>query len=427
MLSCQLDDHVLTLDKRGSRQFTKVSYPIRYGRFAEIQTPEALYQVNLNGEIKYLQGRDPGWPHAAEWLKRTAGNDWIYYSSGDYKGVYELFGEYYVPCLSYQSNSLFSEDPFDHPSVKSAIRSWEDLLKNLRRYRSAAIPEAFKDFITRMLENDADSLGARSEQLHHLLGGPVTVLPPDTRHVDYDVIPVIVADGCVYHCGFCGVKSGRSFSVRSRNDILTQITRLREFYGDDRSNYNSIFLGQHDALRAGRETIEFAASRAYDLLDFGNSTMKEPRLFLFGSVDALLESEEATLRMLNELPFYSTINVGFESADTATLKALQKPLTGDRVRGAFHRMQEINQEFQNLEVTANFVLGEGLPPSHFDSLSDLTANHREPATLKGAFYLSPLLGGTGQTGVRRRRILKNFNELKTRSPVPTFLYLIQRL
>jgi hypothetical protein len=87
--------------------------------------------VNPNGEIKYLQGLDKGWPYPAEWLKRTAGNDWVYYSAGDYKGVYGLLGEYYVPCLSYQSNSIFSEKPFDHPSVRSAIRLREDLLKDL--------------------------------------------------------------------------------------------------------------------------------------------------------------------------------------------------------------------------------------------------------------------------------------------------------
>jgi hypothetical protein len=90
-------------------------------------------------------------------------------------------------------------------------------------------------------------------------------------------------------------------------------------------------------------------------------------------------------------------------------------------------MLEDNRRFENLEVTANFVLGKDLPVSHFDSLSDLTARRMEPPSPKGALYLSPLLGGGSQTGVRRRKILKVFNELKTRSPVPTFLYLIQRL
>jgi hypothetical protein len=427
MLSYHLDDLTITFDQQGSRDFTKVSYPARYGRLTEIKTSRYLYHVNLNGEVKYLQGLDKSWPHPAEWLKRTAGNDWVYYSAGDYKGIYDLFGEYYFPCLSYQSNSLFPENPFDHPSVKSAIRSWEDLLKDLRSHLSTAIPPAIREFINRMLENDTGYLRRRSEKLHHLLGGPLSVLPPDTRHVDYDVIPVIIADGCLYNCGFCSVKSGRQFSVRSRDDILEQIIRLKEYYGADLPNYNAIFLGHHDALRAGREVIEFAAYRAYDLFDFRNSNMKGPRLFLFGSADSLLELEDVALETLNRLPFYSTLNVGLESADTVTLKELRKPLTGERVREAFRRMQEVNRRFENLEVTVNFVLGEDLPVSHFDSLSDLTARRTEPPSPKGALYLSPFLGDAGQTGARRRKILKVFNELKTRSPVPTFLYLIQRL
>jgi hypothetical protein len=278
-----------------------------------------------------------------------------------------------------------------------------------------------------MLQNDTESLRSKAKRLHHLLGGPITVLPPDTRHVDYDVIPVIIADGCQYHCGFCGVKSGRHFSVRSREDILGQIKGLKKYYGADLPNYNAAFLGQHDALRAGPEVIELAASRAYELFGFRTSHMKGPRLFLFGSADSLLGLEDAALERLNRLPFYSTINVGLESADTATLRTLGKPLTGERVREAFCRILEVNRRFENLEVTANFLLDRDLPVSHFDSLSDLTARRTGFSSPKGSLYLSPLLGGLNQTAGRRRKILKLFNDLKTRSPVPTFLYLIQRL
>ena len=119
----QVDDLIITLNREGAREFSKVSFPIRYGIFSEIQTPEHLFQFNLNGEIKHIQGRGPNWPNPAEWLKRTAANDWVYYSAGDYKGVYELFGEYYFPCLSYSSNSMMSDNPFTKETVKSALQS----------------------------------------------------------------------------------------------------------------------------------------------------------------------------------------------------------------------------------------------------------------------------------------------------------------
>jgi hypothetical protein len=47
------DDFGMTLDKEGAREFSKVSYPIRYGRFAELKTSDCVFQFNLNGEIKY--------------------------------------------------------------------------------------------------------------------------------------------------------------------------------------------------------------------------------------------------------------------------------------------------------------------------------------------------------------------------------------
>jgi len=76
MKSYQVDNLTITLDKEGSSEFLKVSYPIRCGRFAEIETPDYIFQFNLNGEIKHIQGRNRNWPHPAEWMKRTVGNDW---------------------------------------------------------------------------------------------------------------------------------------------------------------------------------------------------------------------------------------------------------------------------------------------------------------------------------------------------------------
>jgi hypothetical protein len=55
MESYQFDDLIITLDKEGSREFSKVSFPIRYGRFSEIKTPDFIFQFNPNGEIKYIQ------------------------------------------------------------------------------------------------------------------------------------------------------------------------------------------------------------------------------------------------------------------------------------------------------------------------------------------------------------------------------------
>jgi hypothetical protein len=203
----RLGDLDIVIDKRGSREYAKVSYPLRYGCFSEIVSPEIACQFNLNGELKFLQGRGGNWPHPAEWLKRSPGGDWIYYSGGEYREIFGLFGEYYVPRLSYRSNCIFRNDPFQDDGVKSALQAWGPLYAGLKHLLPTAGSGPLRDFVESVCKHDPITLARRAERLHALLGGRISVLPPDTRHVDYDVIPLVVADGCLYHCAFCGRKT----------------------------------------------------------------------------------------------------------------------------------------------------------------------------------------------------------------------------
>ena len=417
----------IVIEKWGSREYAKVSYPLRYGCFSEIVSPEITCQFNLNGELKFLQGRGRNWPHPAEWLKRSPGGDWIYYSGGEYREIFGLFGEYYVPRLSYRSNCIFRNDPFQDERVKSALQAWGPLCESLKDLLPAAGSGPLKDFVERVCEHDSTGLAQRAERLHALLGGRISVLPPDTRHVDYDVIPVVVADGCLYHCAFCAVKSARTFRARSRDNIRAQIRGLRELYARDLGNYNSLFLGYHDALAAGGEAIAFAAARAYEILEMGYSHMKGARLFLFGSVDSLLSSREEVFEAIRRLPFYTHINVGLESADSETLEVLGKPVSARRVGRAFERMLEINRAYPNIEVSANFVCGMGLPPDHLPSLVSLAREKLKRHSEKGALYLSPLLDGVPLQASEKRELLQAFREVKMRIRMPVYLYLIQRL
>lgn len=427
MESYPLDNLIITLDKEGSRKFSKVSFPVRYGRFSELRTPEYLYQFNLNGEIKFIQGLTRTWPHPAEWLKRTAGNDWVYYSAGDYKGIYDYFGEYYFPYLSYPSNSMMDGDPFNDHSVISAKKSLQALRANIDKLISGRKPKSLKDFLTRVIRNDEESLRRRADQLHRLIGGQVTVLPPDTRHVDYEVIPVIVADGCLYHCGFCRVKTAQHFAPRAPKDVVRQMKDLKRFLGRDLHHYNAIFLGQHDALSAGRDLLELAAEGAYEIFEFERSHLRGACLFLFGSVDSMIRSEEGLFESLNRLPFTTYLNVGLESNDPKTLEALKKPVSVEKIREAFARILDINRRYERIEVTSNFVFGGDLPSGHLPSLSDLTRNRVNLFSNKGAVYLSPLVGeGMGEKK-SKRELLRKFLKLKTESRLPAFIYLIQRL
>ncbi len=419
-----IGDLSITLFKHGSDEYTKASYPIRYGQFSEIKTPDYIFQFNLNGEIKFIQGLGKNWPDPLEWLKRTAGNDWIYYSTGGYSGVYDSYGEYYLPCPSYPSNPITVRDPFKDDVVKSAIKSWHELHAETKTLLSGSIQKRIRTFLTRVCQNSPEHLTQKARTLHNLVGERVTVLPPDTRHVDYEVIPLNVADGCLYKCGFCRVKSRKKFTPRTEEDILHQINALKRLYGQDIQNYNAVFLGQHDALNCDAQIIEFAANNAYNAFGFDRSYLKGAYLFLFGSVDSILSSNDDLFDSLDHLPFSTYINIGLESADPATLVKIKKSITAKMVEEAFVKMLDINRRYEKIEVSANFIFGEELPPSHLSSFIELTEKKLKHPYGKGAIYFSPLIDGGME---ENRGLVRKFYRVKNLSPLATYIYLIQRL
>ncbi len=422
MIPQTIDDLTLIPEKTGADKYIKISYPFRYGKFSEIKSGNYTFQFNLNGEIKTIQGRGEGWLDASEWLKRSAGNDWTYFAAGGYTGAYDFTGEYYVPCLPYDSNGIFGHNRFESPEVKNAFAAWDALRDQLDQLEISGLSKEAADLIGRIRNMSPQNLARRARTLHEIIGGPVSVLPPDTRHAEYDVIPLTIADGCLYNCGFCRVKSGRKFQQRTKKNILDQIIRLRDLFDKDITNYNSVFLGQHDALFAGKDLIEFAARKAFDLFEFQNAAIREPKLFLFGSVDALFRADDSLFHMLDKLPYETFINIGLESADTATLAQIQKPLSREKVIQAFQQMMALNKTWPRLEISANFLYGANLPDTHMPSILELARNGLDHFYSKGTLYFSPL-----ETIGSIQAVKDTFMEFKTLCRLPVYIYLIQRL
>lgn len=420
MASFRLNNLAVTTEKRGAGHYTKASYPIRFGKYAEIKTSEYEFGFNLNGEIKFIRGLNVSWPHPSEWLKRTDGNDWVFYSVGSVSGdinIFDCLGEYYLPCLSYSSNSLWAFNPFTNGDILKAFAAWSQLYAGLCQMPPHGVPSGVKDFLGLVCDNHENALFEQSKKLQAIISGRLSVLPPDTRHVDYEVIPLVIADGCLYHCDFCCVKSPQRFQPRSKRNILEQIQQLKAFYDRDLNNYKAVFLGNHDALAAGRELICTAASEAIRAFE-----LKNPILYLFGSVDSLLKADYRLLEELNRLPVYTYINIGFESIDAPTLANINKPLEISKIRDAFQKMLELNRDYANIEITANFLLGEQLSIDHHRSLSELLGSVPDCFGGKGAIYLSPLMDSP-----KRPALLQSFFNIKNISRLPVFIYLIQRL
>ncbi len=416
---------MISPEKKGTDKLVKQSFPLRLGRYFEIRTPDFEFCFNLNGEIKSIRGLRPDWPHPAEQFKRTIGNDWIYYTVGDKSGsdgIISWMGEYYLPCLPYSSNPVWEINYFSNPVVMNAMGQWSQLFGTLYMANEKGLYPQARDLIERILANDDQKLYQRSRQLIEIIGGRVSVLPPDTRHVDYDIIPLTIADGCLYHCKFCCVKSDQAFQKRSQNSIREQIAALKNHFSSDIVNYHALFLGNHDALAAGPELICFAAQNAYDVFGLRPRVDQKPFLFLFGSVDSLLNSGHSVFEELNRLPFYTYINIGFESVDADTLADIGKPVTVEKVKQAFLKMLEINATYSFIEVTGNFVAGENLSPGHEESLGDLLKNADTARGKKGSIYVSPI-----KDSPKKRELLARFYGIKEESRLPVFVYLIQRL
>ena len=282
---------MISVEKKGKGPLAKQTFPRRPWQYSEIRTPKFEFCFNMNGEIFSIRGLTPDWPHPAEHFKRTAGNDWVYYTVGDKSGsdgVVSWMGEYYLPCLPYVSNPVWDVKCFSNPVVMTALAEWSQLYGNLYMADSKGLYPRAKDLIKRILANDDQMLHERSQRLNRIIGGRISVLPPDTRHVIYDIIPVNIADGCLYHCKFCCVKSDQKFKKRSKESVLEQITALKDHFGPDRTNYHALFIGNHDAVAAGDDLICFAAEQAYEAFGFRKRMKQDPFLYLFGSVGSFL-------------------------------------------------------------------------------------------------------------------------------------------
>jgi len=444
-ITCSQNGIRITLNKQGKNIYEKSRHPVKYGCFSEIETPEAIFQLNLNNEIIGLQGRGDNWPSSLEWLKRTIGNDWIYYSTGGYSGTYETFGqgflaepicfkipspyneiykatgEYYVPNFLYSTNSILGVDSFNEPAVKELIHSWYNILKNsLNNLKD--LSEPFASFTNEVLQITPEILKDRANKLFNIIGSRPSVLPPDTRHVDYNVIPLSISQGCLYKCAFCEIKNKHFFKTRTIKEVEQQIKEIKHFFGPNLINYSAIFLGDHDALNCAEDFIIASVKKAIKEFGLNNSYMQGCSLYLFGSVDSFLASNYSLFQKLEQMSCRTYINLGFESFDQKTLDHLGKPISSEQVKESFRRMMDINKSFHNIEITANLLMGEELSLEHYNAFLQQIRDSLGHRYNKGCIYFSPFI-----TEKPSRSMLFYFNQIKQLSRLPTYLYTIQRL
>lgn len=418
----QIEDLEIIFDSAGQDDWGKFSFPVWYGIPVKINWRGYNYDFNLRGGLKKIAGRPSVWPDPQEVLKRTDGNHFIYYGTFGYESSYDLIKNYYVPFNGRYDCDIFPAKPLEGRHVRQALDTFDGLVEEAGRLSESAACDRPREFLRKIAARGREALAGEARTLHDIIGANLPVLPPDTIDVDYEVIPLIVAEGCRYHCRFCRFKTTGGFRGRSRQNIAAQIRALKDLYGPDLVNYNSLVLGQNDALAAGVDILISTADMAYDLLNLSSSFHRgQPNLFIFGSVDSFLEADHSLFDGLERLPYLTSINIGLESPDQETLDRLGKPLQADTVREAFRKMQEVNRCWSNITVSCNFVLGSDLPSRNVEAIQTMLEEETKVKG-KGVAYLSPLIGAS-----QRRQILKEFGEIKRSSPLPVFIYIAQML
>lgn len=172
MESVSIDNFTINVERQFPSEIVKASFPLRYGICSEIRTPEYEFWFNLNGEVKFIRGINlKSWPRPAEQLKRTDGNDWVYYSVGDIggdKGIISWLGEYYLPCLPYPSNSIWEDSYLSNPGTMNAMAAWSQLYANLYGVRRDGLPSRVRDFIDLVQGNDESVLHERAMKLNSI-------------------------------------------------------------------------------------------------------------------------------------------------------------------------------------------------------------------------------------------------------------------
>ena len=399
----------LMFDYMGNKDFNKYSMVTWLGLPVRFVYNNHTFNFDLEGRIHSINGDSQNsWPNSWDWLQRTPSNEWLYYS---YPGTnsfetYKLTGDHFH-AINTWSNPQNRHGFLTASYVKKAFKEFDVLIEKIRdslkrdspvhnwpkqyQFQSEEASERdskrVKEFLKKAAEKDKTYLEKDGKRLHKILGGNMPILPPDTIHVDYRVIPVLIMDGCGYGCDFCMFHGKKPFRIRNEDNIQAQIQSLREFYGEDLRNFNSVVLGQNNGIAAEKDKINLAARLAYEQFGIENSYFYGSNLFIFSTNQTFLGSDDSLFSMLEVLPYSNIyINIGWEAIRDDCLESLGKPHRSHEVIEGMRRASEINKRNGRLRISGNFIIGENLPENHPYSIADAI----QSTEFCGRIYLSPL-------------------------------------
>jgi len=158
---------------------------------------------------------------------------------------------------------------------------------------------------------------------------PISILPPD----QYFSLVLQPAEGCSWNkCTFCSFYQDRRFRVKSPDEFLNHVKKVKEFFGRAIGLRKSIFLGDANALIIPQKRLVELIKIIHDEFPIGKSKNGFDHVFdgiysfldIFGaerkSYDEYVELRDLLLKR---------IYIGLETGDANLFKYLNKPGSPD--------------------------------------------------------------------------------------------------
>ncbi|MCX7761321.1 MAG: radical SAM protein [Candidatus Kryptonium sp.] len=154
---------------------------------------------------------------------------------------------------------------------------------------------------------------------------PISILPPD----QYFSLVIQIAEGCSWNrCTFCSFYQDRKFRVKSPDELVGHIVKIKEFFGKSIGLRKSIFLGDANALVIPQKRLVELIKIVHDEFPIGQ--FKKEHGYVFDGIYSFLDIFGAERKSYDEYIelkelLVKRIYIGLETGDETLFKYLNKP------------------------------------------------------------------------------------------------------
>ncbi|MEN3038272.1 MAG: radical SAM protein, partial [Candidatus Kryptonium sp.] len=248
---------------------------------------------------------------------------------------------------------------------------------------------------------------------------PISILPPD----QYFSLVIQLAEGCSWNkCTFCSFYQDRKFRVKSPDELLEHIVKVKSFFGRSIGLRKSIFLGDANALIVPQKRLIELIKIIHEEFPIGQ--FKEGFDYVFDGIYSFLDIFGAERKSYDEYVelkelLVKRIYIGLETGDEDLFKYLNKPGSPDECVDVVSTIKKagINvgiivlagaggRKFYNQHVKRTIETIIKMPIGNGDII------YLSPLVLDGADEYSKIMKEIGSETLNKFEISKQIQEIK---------------